>query len=347
MRSEHIANLISPMTGLSMRLESVKSQEHGEVKDGTLLDASGKHSVSIDNFVPRFVTNSAYTDRFGAQWNRYRSVQIDGENKLNISAERFFRWTGWKKNDLRGLRILEAGCGAGRFTQIMLDAGATVYALDMSSAVDACWRTNGPHENLCLFQGDIYQIPCRTQFFDRIFCYGVLQHTPDPRQAFLSLIKYLRPGGAISVDCYVKSSRANRWTSKYLWRPITTRLSPETLFRIIEWYIPKWLPLDTKLARVPGIGERLVSLIPCWNYTGLLPLGAEEMVAWAILDTFDALAPKFDQPQTLEEILHWFRQAGLANVRVEHGSNGIVGNATKSSSAQQATVADSYARMTG
>ena len=149
------------------------------------------------------------------------------------------------------------------------------------------------------------------------------------------------------MDCYVKSSRANRWTSKYLWRPITTRLSPETLFRIIEWYIPKWLPVDTKLARVPGIGKRLVSLIPCWNYTGLLPLRSEEMVVWAILDTFDALAPKFDKPQTLEEVLGWFRQADLANIRVEHGSNGIVGNATKASSIQKATVSDSYVRMTG
>lgn len=329
MRSEHLDRFVSPVTGQTMQLKSVEAEEDGEIKDGTIVDATGKHTVWIRNFIPRFVTGGNYTDSFGEQWNRYRSVQIDSENKLNLSAERFYRWTGWKKDELRGLRILEAGCGAGRFTQIMLEAGATVYAFDMSSAVDACWRTNRVHNNLCLIQADIYQIPFKPESFDRIFCYGVLQHTPNPREAFMSLIPFLRSGGGISVDCYVKSRRLNRWSSKYLWRLITTRLSPQTLFKIVEWYIPKWLPIDTQLASVPRIGPWLVSIVPCWNYTNILPLSAEDTVRWAILDTFDALSPTYDKPQTLEEVLSWFEQARLSNVRVEHGSNGIVGNATK------------------
>jgi SAM-dependent methyltransferase len=328
-RAEHLENLTSPVTGLAMRLQSVQTEEYGEVKEGTLVDVSGKHIVPIRNFIPRFVTDAAYTESFGDQWNRYRAIQIDGENKLKLSAERFYRWTCWKKDELCGLRILEAGCGAGRFTQVMLEAGAEVYSLDMSSAVEACWRTNAPHRNLCLVQADIYRIPFRTQFFDRVFCYGVLQHTPDPRKAFLSLIQFLRPGGKIAVDCYIKSRPLTRWTAKYLWRPITTRLSSQTLFRIVEWYVPKWLPIDTKLARVPRIGGRLVGIIPCWNYTGMVPLSPEQIRQWAILDTFDALAAKYDYPQTCSEVLAWFNEAGLANVEVRRGSNGIVGNGIK------------------
>jgi 2-polyprenyl-3-methyl-5-hydroxy-6-metoxy-1,4-benzoquinol methylase len=330
MKPEQVDSLVSPITGLSMRLESVQAQEHGEIKEGKLVDASGNHHVEIRNFIPRFVTDASYTGTFGEQWNRYRSIQIDSENKFNLSAERFYRWTGWNKDELIGQRILEAGCGAGRFTQVMLEAGACVYALDMSSAVDACWRTNGAHTNLSLVQADIYHIPHRTEFFDRIFCFGVLQHTPDPAQAFASLVRFLRPGGTIAVDCYIRSSRSSRWTAKYRWRPVTTRLSPQTLFKIVEWYIPKWLPIDTKLSRIPRVGEWLISIIPCWNYTGILPLRPEEIVPWAVLDTFDALAPKYDQPQTLEEVGSWFRQAGLSNVRVHPGSNGIVGTAVKS-----------------
>jgi hypothetical protein len=121
----------------------------------------------------------------------------------------------------------------------------------------------------------------------------------------------------------------NRWTAKFLWRPITTRLAAETLFKLVEWYIPKWLPIDTKLASVPGIGRRLVGVIPCWNYTGMLPLASTEIVQWAILDTFDALAPKYDLPQTLEEVRRWFGKRGLLDVEVEPGSNGIVANAIK------------------
>ncbi len=329
MRTEHLAGLVSPLTGQAMHLTAIESREDGEVKLGKLIDGSGKHEVPIRNFIPRFVEGTSYADSFGTQWNRYRAVQIDGENKLKLSAERFYRWTGWTQTELRGRRILEAGCGAGRFTQIMLDAGANVYSFDLSSAVDACWHTNGPDPNLCLIQADLRQLPFPAEFFDRIFCYGVLQHTPDPRKAFMALIPLLRRGGKISIDCYVKSYRLGRWTSKYLWRPITTRLSPQTLFKIVEWYIPKWLPIDTKLSRIPGIGRWLVGIVPCWNYTDLLPLDRNEVLPWAILDTFDALAPRYDKPQTPDAVASWFSDAGLTQIRVERGSNGIVGNAIK------------------
>jgi 2-polyprenyl-3-methyl-5-hydroxy-6-metoxy-1,4-benzoquinol methylase len=325
----HVNALVSPITGLSMNVRSVEAQQCGEIKEGLLVDASATHTVSIRDFIPRFVTDGSYTNSFGQQWNRYRSIQIDGENKLGLSAERFYRWTGWKKDELRGLRILEAGCGAGRFTQVMLEAGADVYSLDMSSAVDACWRTNAPHEKLCLVQADLYHIPFKAESFDRVFCYGVLQHTPDPRQAFFSLVRFLRPGGKIAIDCYIKSKPFTRWTSKYLWRPVTRRVSPQTLFKIIEWYVPKWLPIDTKLASVPWIGHRLVGVVPCWNYTGMWPLSREQIKQWAILDTFDALSPQYDKPQTCADVLAWFQQAGLSDVQVGRGSNGIIGNATK------------------
>ena len=329
MRLEHLDCLISPVTGLRLRLQSVQSQEHGEIKEGMLVDESGDHQVQIRNFIPRFVSDPSYTGSFGEQWNRYRSIQIDSENKLNLSAERFYRWTGWNKDELTGQRILEAGCGAGRFTQVMLDAGAKVYALDMSSAVDACWRTNGPHANLSLVQADIYRIPHPLEFFDRIFCYGVLQHTPDPGQAFISLTKFLRPSGRIAIDSYVKSRRLNRWTAKYLWRPITTRLPTQTLFKIVEWYIPKWIPIDNRLAAIPKLGRTLVGIIPCWNYTGMLPLTAEQISQWAILDTFDALGAKYDYPQTCANVQAWFNQAGLIDVQIGKGSNGIIGRGIK------------------
>jgi 2-polyprenyl-3-methyl-5-hydroxy-6-metoxy-1,4-benzoquinol methylase len=312
-----------------MHIESILLVEHDEIKEGRLVDASGKHIVAIRNFIPRFVEGTNYTNSFGLEWNRYRALLIDRENGLSITADRFYSCTGWSKEELRGLQVLEIGCGAGRFTQIMLEAGARVYSCDISSAVDACFNTNGPNDNLCVLQADLFQIPCRTESFDRVFCYGVLQHTPNPQDAFNSLIPFLRRGGKLSVDCYIKQPLFTRWTSKYLWRPFTTRIRPELLLKLVEWYIPKWLPIDTKLARIPRFGKRLVGLIPCWNYTGILPLDPKQITQWAVLDTFDALASKYDKPQTLDEIANWFRQADLSDVQVKFGANGIVGNGSK------------------
>src|SRR5512138_1688876 len=108
MRPEHLVGLVSPQTGGGMRIEAIESQAQDEIKEGTLIDSSGRHRVPIRDFIARFAAGGSYADSFGAQWNRYRAVQIDGENKLNLSAERFYRWTGWTRAELRGLRILEA-----------------------------------------------------------------------------------------------------------------------------------------------------------------------------------------------------------------------------------------------
>jgi hypothetical protein len=59
------------------------------------------------------------------------------------------------------------------------------------------------------------------------------------------------------------------------------------------------------------------------------PLSREQIKQWAILDTFDALSPQYDKPQACADVLAWFQQAGLSDVQVGRGSNGIIGNATK------------------
>jgi hypothetical protein len=95
--------------------------------------------------------------------------------------------------------------------------------------------------------------------------------------------------------------------------------------------VPRWLPLDTRLARVPKVGRFLTAVVPCWNYTGLLPLSPEELRAWAVLDTFDALSPRYDLPQTEETVRKWCDEAGLADVDVRPGGNGILINARRPS----------------
>jgi SAM-dependent methyltransferase len=162
-----------------------------------------------------------------------------------------------------------------------------------------------------------------------VFCHGVLQHTPNPRAAFDSLLRVLRPGGKISIDVYKKDWHVRPWKSKRLWRWLTTRLDHETLLRILRWYIPKWLPIDTALKSVPYFGNYLGAVVPCWNYFRRPELTKEQLVTWAIMDTFDALSPKYDIPASLGEVERWFRDAGITQFEVREGGNGVVGNGVK------------------
>jgi hypothetical protein len=72
--------------------------------------------------------------------------------------------------------------------------------------------------------------------------------------------------------------------------------------------------------------ERMMGLlIPCWN-SAYLPLTPAQRVEWAVLDTFDALASRYDSPQSLGAVGEWFAAAGLEAVSVRPGGNGILGS---------------------
>jgi 2-polyprenyl-3-methyl-5-hydroxy-6-metoxy-1,4-benzoquinol methylase len=264
-----------------------------------------------------------YANSFGEQWNRYRRIQLDSVTGKPLSRERFFEGTSWPER-LDGERVLEVGCGAGRFTEVLVSTGAEVVAVDATEAVEACRETVG--DAATIVRADLFDLPFPEESFDRVFCYGVMQHTPDPRAAFLTIVHYARPGGVVAADVYRKPEYVDRWSSKYLWRPLTTRMPRSWLRRLVEWYVPRWLPVDTRLARVPKIGRFLTAVVPCWNYTGLLPLSQDELEAWAVLDTFDALSPRYDKPQTLEAVREWCAAAGLVDVDVRPGGNGILIN---------------------
>jgi hypothetical protein len=43
------------------------------------------------------------------------------------------------------------------------------------------------------------------------------------------------------------------------------------------------------------------------------------------LDTFNVLAPQYEHSHNLDEIQSWFEEAGLSDIQVQGGGNGIKG----------------------
>ncbi len=293
-------------------------------EDGSLIDASG-NVFPVVSGIPRFVESSNYADSFGLQWNLFSRTQLDKFNGTTISRDRFFAATRWNPESLRGQKVLEVGSGSGRFTQIVLDAGAEVFSVDCSSAVDANMQNNGPHPRLHLCQASAYDLPFQEGYFDRIFCFGVLQHTPDPARAFSSMVPFLKPGGELAADVYPKTWRAA--LRAYRWyRPLTRRMNPERLLRIIRRCVPLWLPISTALLRLPRGGHFLSQLLPIANYVRAYPqLSPDQQREWSVLDTFDNLTPEYDKPQTLNTVRRWLEQSNLDILYCGPGGVGYVG----------------------
>jgi SAM-dependent methyltransferase len=302
------------------------------IKQGKLIDHATGKEYKIVNAIPRFLDSEKnYSDNFGLQWNKFKKTQFDSYTGLALTGKRFWENTRWTKSELKGKVILEAGCGAGRFTEILLSAGATIVSFDLSNAVEANYENNGDKGDLVIFQGDIYNIPFPDNYFDYVFCHGVLQHTPDPDRSYKEIFKKLKHGGKISIDYYLKFSTATPWsTPKYFWRPVTKKMSPQKLLRVIKFYIPVWLPVDTLIRKIPRFGDRILAFlrIPCWNYLGM-GLSYSQRKQWAILDTFDALAPAYDYPKTFDEVSKMIENDQNDKTEVFYGGNGVVANVQK------------------
>ncbi|MGD8813982.1 MAG: methyltransferase domain-containing protein [Anaerolineales bacterium] len=287
----------------------------GEVESGRLVCADCDRAFIIRDFVPRFVPAENYAGSFGLQWNRFRETQLDSHSGVPISTNRFFRQTEWHCDTLGGKLVLDAGCGAGRFAEVALSCDADLIAIDYSTAVDACWQNLGRHPNLHVVQADIYQLPFQPGNFDFVYSLGVLQHTPDVERAFMALTQQLATGGRLVVDLYL-------WNLGYLFhpktwlRPFSTRLEPQRLFGVVERWTPRMLTVSRSLGRIPLLGRYLKRLIPVADYEGVYPLSDDQLLEWGILDTYDWLSPRYDQPQTAKTLRRWLEQANLQDIEV-------------------------------
>ena len=97
-----------------------------------------------------------------------------------------------------GMRLLDAGCGAGSITLGLAEA----VGIDASSEAiaSACAMASSLERNHARFAiGDVTALPFANGSFDAVFCHAVLQHLRDPLGALRELRRVLRPGGAIGV----------------------------------------------------------------------------------------------------------------------------------------------------
>ena len=215
------------------------------------------------------------------------------------SRETFFAKTGFRPEELEGKKVLDVGCGMGRFAEVVSAHGANVVGIDLSVAAEAAQRNLGGRPNTAFLQADVFKLPLRPESFDLIYSLGVLHHTPDTHAAFAQLPRLLRPGGRIAIWVYSKLRPVRYWVSDAL-RPLTSRMDEERLLKLCKVAVPLGRLYGTR----PG---RLLS--------PLLPVSRHPDPEWRVLDTFDWYAPKYQWKYDWPEVESWFAQAGLEDVR--------------------------------
>ncbi len=319
---DHLQLLACPKCQASLqRLRGEREGGGSVLTDGVLGCVQCATEYPVVAGVPRFVPRENYASGFGLEWTKHARTQYDSYSGIKASEQRFFDQTHWPA-DLRGKLVLEVGSGSGRFTEQAANTGATVVSLDYSYAVEANFASNGARPNVLVVQADVFAMPFRRHTFDRLFCFGMLQHTPSPVRAFLALPAVVKSDGLLCADIYKASLLRTLLQTKYWVRPFTRNMDPDRLYaRVCAWVDFMW-PVAGVIRKLPsghGINWRL--LVADYSPLGLQgPLLKE----WAYLDTFDMLAPRYDKPATLSTFKKWALRAGLLDIEAEYTGHGVV-----------------------
>jgi SAM-dependent methyltransferase len=95
-----------------------------------------------------------------------------------------------------GERVLDLGCGAGRFVAALREAGAEPVGVEIAEAALARARRNAPGADLRRVAPD-GSLPLGHGDVDLVWCSEVLEHVPDTIALLTEVRRVLRPGGRL------------------------------------------------------------------------------------------------------------------------------------------------------
>lgn len=146
-----------------------------------------------------------------------------------------------QRNWFHGKKILDVGCGNGRWTYGFLKLGAKVTSVDASAGACDYVRQNigKKYPELRIFNATVQHLPAdiKNDQFDLVFSWGVLHHIRDTKAAMAEILSLLKPDGVFYTYLYGKKSiRPGVGAAKlFLLRRFLSFFSPAGKHRILKF----------------------------------------------------------------------------------------------------------------
>jgi ubiquinone/menaquinone biosynthesis C-methylase UbiE len=248
---------------------------------------------------------------FSEEWSKF-DVFSDEEIR-KIGDEYFDLVTDEMLN--KKSRVLDLGCGTGRWSRYVADRVAQVEAIDPGASIFAASRLLKDKKNVRVTQASSDLIPFADESFDFVMCLGVLHHIPNTQQALNDLICKLKQGGfALLYFYYNFENRSLAFKLLFrisdLLRRMVSRM-PGQLKKAtcdviaIVVYLP-WVSM-ARLIKSLG-GTSIYKKLPLSYYTGK---------SFHIMrnDALDRFGTPLEKRFSRQEITQMCQKAGLSDIR--------------------------------
>lgn len=177
------------------------------------IERNGIICFEINDLDAKKISNFYKTDQFpNYKENDDRGTILKKGNK-NLLASQFKAFVGMNK------KVLEVGCGTGQLSNYFaMNTNNEIVALDTtpeSLELANNFAKKNKLSNVKFINADIFDNVLSNEYFDFIWCNGVLHHTKNPKKAFEITIKSLKKNGYVLVGLYNKFGRLRTFIRKF------------------------------------------------------------------------------------------------------------------------------------
>jgi len=258
----------------------------------------------------------ATAESFGLEWTTHGRLDLLYASEGDLWRE--FETFRIPPNLLQGKRVLDAGCGMGRWSYAAAKSGARyVVAFDLHDGVYAARRFTQVTGRVSLLKADIFALPFRDQAFDSIMSIGVLHHTGDTHRAIRALLPLLKPGGRLFLQLYASRGLTKDRRMTALLR-FTNRMPKRLLYRIcIVLVAARYVPLVKNLIQAVN------------HFVQIVSFGKHRTFWRNVADTYDWHCCPYRTFHTAEELQQVLADCGLVEMAITNpayrGAINIVG----------------------
>lgn len=157
------------------------------------------------NDLKRPFTGAQARGSFDYQWREVPDGPFMAGNPdfLKLTPELVLERTALPREWFPGKRVLDAGCGSGRWSWGLAELGARVTSVDQSpAAVEATRRLLADRPGAEVKQQDLLGLDLPERAYDLVWCFGVAHHTENLLKAMATVASRVKEDGWLFMMLY-------------------------------------------------------------------------------------------------------------------------------------------------